>query len=193
MSFKSLFDYFKLCITSKYCSFSGRARRAEFWGFMLFYFIGSVLVTVLSFFLFSGVDASVDFPEATFLQAQIQALSGMRALKGVYNLVLLLPILGVSVRRLHDTGRSSLWITLPLISFIVFISSIIFAIFGMLVWLFDISAIVFMLSGIVLLVFFCLDSQPGHNQYGPNPKDEDLMPFDHSSSMDYIKQSDNTY
>lgn len=192
MSFKSLFDYFKLCITSKYCSFSGRARRAEFWGFMLFYFIGSVLVNVLSYMIFGGVDLSVDSPEAS-LQAQIQALSGRQALQGVYNLVLLLPTLGVSVRRLHDTGRSGLWITLPLVSFAVFISSIFFAIFGLLVWLFAISAFVLSISWIVLLVFYCLDSQPGHNQYGPNPKDEDLMPFDHSSSMDYIKQSDNTY
>lgn len=192
MSLQSLFSYFKLCITSKYCSFSGRARRSEFWGFMLFSFIGSALVTAISYFLFGGADVSSDYPEAS-LQARLAALQGTQALQGVYNLILLLPTLGVAVRRLHDTGRSGLWITLPLVSFAVFISSIFFVIFGLLVWLFAISAFVLSISWIVLLVFYCLDSQPGHNQYGPNPKDEDLMPFDHSSSMDYIKQSDNTY
>lgn len=192
MSFKSLFDYFKLCITSKYCSFSGRARRAEFWGFMLFYFIGSVLVNVLSYMIFGGVDLSVDSPEAS-LQAQIQALSGRQALQGVYNLVLLLPTLGVSVRRLHDTGRSGLWITLPFISLIVFVSTIFFVIFGMLVWLFAISAFVLSISWIVLLVFFCIDSQPGHNQYGPNPKDEELSGVHTQSYQSYTSGSDSTY
>lgn len=192
MSFKSLFDYFKLCITSKYCSFSGRARRAEFWGFMLFYFIGSVLVTAISYLIFGGADVSSDYPEAS-LQAQIQALYGTQALQGVYNLILLLPTLGVSVRRLHDTGRSGLWITLPLVSFAVFISSIFFAIFGLLVWLFAISAFVLSISWIVLLVFFCIDSQPGHNQYGPNPKDEELSGVHTQSYQSYTSGSDSTY
>lgn len=192
MTLKALFDYFKVCVTTKYCSFTGRARRAEFWGFVLFSFIGSVLVNVLSYMIFGGVDLSADYPEAS-LQARLAALQGTQALQGVYTLIMLLPGLGVAVRRLHDTGRSGLWITLPLVSFAVFISSIFFVIFGLLVWLFAISSFVLSISWIVLLVFFCIDSQPGHNQYGPNPKDEDLMPYDHNSSMDYIKQSDNTY
>lgn len=191
MTLKALFDYFKLCVTTKYCSFTGRARRAEFWGFVLFSFIGSVLVGLLSSMIF-GSYSVVDYSQGD-LQAQLASLQGRQALQGVYSLAMLLPSLGVAVRRLHDTGRSGLWITLPLVSFAVFISSIFFVIFGLLVWLFAISAFVLSISWIVLLVFFCIDSQPGQNQYGPNPKDEDLMPYDHNSSMDYIKQSDNTY
>lgn len=64
-------------------------------------------------------------------------------LSGLYWLGTLLPALAVTARRLHDTDRTGLWI---LIGFIPFI------------------------GGIVLLIFCCLDSTPGDNQYGPNPK-----------------------
>ena len=61
----------------------------------------------------------------------------------VYLLAVLVPSLAVGVRRLHDTGRSGWWI---LIGFVPLVGSI---------W---------------LLVLFVLDSNPGENKYGPNPK-----------------------
>jgi uncharacterized membrane protein YhaH (DUF805 family) len=61
----------------------------------------------------------------------------------VVSLALLLPGLAVGARRLHDTGRSGWWLLLAFIP---------------------------ILGWIALLVFFVLDSQPGDNQYGPNPK-----------------------
>lgn len=64
-------------------------------------------------------------------------------LQGIYALAVLLPALAVQVRRLHDTGRTGWWILLSLIPVI---------------------------GTIVLIVFYCLDSEPGDNQYGPNPK-----------------------
>ena len=69
---------------------------------------------------------------------------GMGALGALFCLGLLIPSIAVGVRRLHDTGRSGWWL---LIGFIPLI--------GM----------------IVLIVFFVLDSQPGTNAYGPNPKE----------------------
>lgn len=64
------------------------------------------------------------------------------ALIGIFALAIIIPSLAVAVRRLHDTGKSGWWY---LIAFIPF-------------------------GGIVLLVFFCTDSEPGANQWGPNPK-----------------------
>lgn len=61
----------------------------------------------------------------------------------LYSLAVLLPSLSVAVRRLHDTGRSGWWLFIALIPII---------------------------GAIILLVFMCLDSQPGDNKYGPNPK-----------------------
>jgi uncharacterized membrane protein YhaH (DUF805 family) len=62
----------------------------------------------------------------------------------LYCLVMIIPSLSVAVRRLHDTGRSGWWILIGLVPFV---------------------------GGIILLVFYCLDSQPGPNEYGPNPKE----------------------
>ena len=62
---------------------------------------------------------------------------------GVYMLAIIVPLLAVSVRRLHDTGRSGWWL---LLSFVPFV------------------------GGLVVFVFTVLDSQPGENMYGPNPK-----------------------
>ena len=61
----------------------------------------------------------------------------------IFALALLVPSIALAVRRLHDIGKSGWWYL------IVFIPII-----GIL----------------VLLYFFVLDSQPGSNQYGPNPK-----------------------
>ena len=67
----------------------------------------------------------------------------------LFYLAVLLPGLGVTVRRLHDTGRSGGWIFIGLVPFV---------------------------GGIILLVFTCTDGKPGVNQYGPNPKEVGAVP-----------------
>jgi len=106
-------------VLKKYAVFTGRARREEFWMFFLFNFIAAAIF------------------------AALDALLGVEFLSLLYSLAVLLPTIGVSIRRLHDTGRSGWWILLNLIPLIGFI---------------------------VLLVFFVQDSQPGSNEHGPNPK-----------------------
>ena len=64
-------------------------------------------------------------------------------LDGLYTLAVLIPNLAVTARRLHDTDRSGWWQLILLVPLI-----------GL----------------VVLLVFLCLDSQPGENRFGPNPK-----------------------
>lgn len=61
----------------------------------------------------------------------------------LYSVAILIPSLAVGVRRLHDSGHSGWWMLIFLIPFI---------------------------GTIVLVIFFVLDSQPGENVYGPNPK-----------------------
>lgn len=68
-------------------------------------------------------------------------------LNTLLTLVLFLPSLAALFRRLHDTGRTGLWFLLGF----------------------------FPLTAIVLIVFLCLDSQPGENEYGPNPKENDVV------------------
>ena len=71
------------------------------------------------------------------------ALGGSGVVSTIYGLAVFLPGLALAVRRLHDTGRSGWWM---LISFLPLIGLI------------------------VLIIFFVQDSQPGSNQFGPNPK-----------------------
>ena len=61
----------------------------------------------------------------------------------IYGLAILLPGLGLTVRRLHDISKSGWWV---LIAFIPVVGPI------------------------VLLILMCLNSPPGSNAYGPNPK-----------------------
>ena len=68
---------------------------------------------------------------------------GTGPLYAIYTLAFLLPSIAVAVRRLHDIGRTGWWLLLALIPLV---------------------------GAIVLLIFYCLDSQPGDNKYGPNPK-----------------------
>ncbi|MGB3633758.1 MAG: DUF805 domain-containing protein [Rubrobacteraceae bacterium] len=111
----------------KYAVFSGRSRRKEYWYFVIFFLL---IGTVLSF-----VD-SVISTDAEFL-------ADIGLLNGIFLLALLLPSIAVTVRRLHDIGRTGWWY---LISFIPIIGTI------------------------VLLVFTVQDSMSESNRYGSNPK-----------------------
>ena len=73
----------------KYAEFEGRARRKEYWMFILFYFIFTIAAVVLD-----------------------EILGSEPVIYIVYGLVLILPYLAVTVRRLHDTNRSGWWILL---------------------------------------------------------------------------------
>lgn len=116
-----------LKVLKQYADFDGRARRKEFWMFYLFYIIFAIVAAYLDNLL--GLTPT-GYPYG--------------ALYLLYGLAVFLPGLGVSVRRMHDIGKSG-WMV-----FIGFIP----------------------LIGVIwLLILFAKDSSPGDNQYGPNPKE----------------------
>lgn len=123
--------YWYLEVLRKYTVFSGRSRRKEFWMFSL---ISGIIALGLAFIdIALGLDFGSDFG----------AVSGV--LSSLYSLGVLVPNVAVTVRRLHDTGRSGWWV---LISFIPLVGLI------------------------VLLIFMVQDSKDGENEHGPNPKAE---------------------
>ncbi len=65
-------------------------------------------------------------------------------LSTLYSLAILVPSIAVGVRRLHDSGRKGWWMLIGLLPLI---------------------------GALVLLYFFIQDSQPGSNEYGENPKE----------------------
>lgn len=89
----------------KYADFQGRARRAEYWMFVLFQILVYIAVAILGLILSGG---NSDSATATGLMALV-------------TLGLLLPSIAVTVRRLHDTNRTGWWI---LISFLPLIGGI---------------------------------------------------------------------
>ena len=94
-------NWFLLAVKQKYADFSGRARRSEYWYFLLFYMLILIALSVVDVVLgWFSTDA------------------GVGVLSGIYTLALLIPSLSVSVRRLHDTDRSGWWLLIGLIPLI---------------------------------------------------------------------------
>jgi len=98
-----------LTVLKKYAVFSGRSRRKEYWYFVLFNFLISL---VLGF-----IDGLIGLRIGD---------SGMGLLGGLYSLAVLIPGIAVGVRRLHDTGRSGWWL---LLSFIPIVGTIVLIVF----------------------------------------------------------------
>lgn len=93
---KSVWDYFVECITEKYCCFTGRARRKEFWGYYLLYVLIKMILAMLL--------------------VQIGNMDTVKIFSILYSLIFLLPTLGVSTRRMHDVNFSGWWIVIPEVS-----------------------------------------------------------------------------
>jgi|SRR5690242_3613680 uncharacterized membrane protein YhaH (DUF805 family) len=108
MSFQ---DAVRTCLQQKYVDFSGRARRSEYWFFVLFYVIVRFVANI--------IDSIIG----------TRGFAGGNGLLGVLvGLALLLPGLSVGVRRLHDTGRSGWWILIALIPLVGVIVLLVFLI-----------------------------------------------------------------
>ncbi|MBY0309658.1 DUF805 domain-containing protein [Patescibacteria group bacterium] len=124
-------------IVHHYADFKGRASRKGYWMFILWYFLvlfGSVFGVGLLQIVFMGADAQAGS------NIIIPLLFGVLFL-GLL-LGLLVPVIALHVRRLHDIGYSGWWY---LLSFIPY------------------------LGGLIVLVLMCLPSQEGTNKYGPHP------------------------
>lgn len=106
---------------SNYVTFSGRAPRSEYWNWVLFVLIASVVLTAIDYGVF-GYQAGL--------------------ISGIFSLIVFLPGWAVTVRRLHDIGRSGWWVFITLIPLV---------------------------GVIVLIVWLIRESDPGENEFGPNP------------------------
>ena len=117
-------------VLKKYATFSGRATRSEYWYFVLIY---SITYTILM---------GIDFAIGTFSKQLMENGSFLGFLSTAYSLVLFLPSLAVTVRRLHDINKSGWWVLFILVPIIGFI---------------------------LLVVYLCTNSKED-NKYGINPK-----------------------
>lgn len=124
MPAKKPFAYYSGCF-KQYFQFKGRARRAEYWWFFVVNLIPAVTLSLLDRML-----------------GLVSESTGYGLISGLYIAVAFIPSLAVTVRRLHDTGRSGWWFLLSLIPVI----------------------------NIVLIILLALDGAKSANKYGESPK-----------------------
>ncbi|KQP01748.1 DUF805 domain-containing protein [Leifsonia sp. Leaf264] len=118
---------------SKYATFSGRASRSEFWWSYLF--IGAISTVLYILLLIGLVSGGVTTDAVTGVTTPNPSAFAiiMTIVYIVWGLAIIIPTLAISWRRLHDTNRSGGFWFIGLIPFV---------------------------GGIILLVFFILDSDP---------------------------------
>lgn len=121
--------HYYLDVLKKYCIFTGRASRSEFWFFCLINFL---ILLVL---------------EGTVLLSRESM--GMLILSSIvyyiYALIVLIPGIGVSIRRLHDIGKGGNWYFISLVPIIGWI------------W---------------IIILYATPSDPGENRFGPSLQSE---------------------
>jgi uncharacterized membrane protein YhaH (DUF805 family) len=138
----------------KYAVFSGRARRSEFWYFIL---VNGTILLLLT------VVAGTPGRAGAFWQLfQGGTFATTHTPVQIYWAVSLLPQVALSVRRFHDIGLRGWWVLLALAADT---SGFISARPGLSLFLIPAAGIL-----VVLVVLWSQDSQPGPNRYGPNPK-----------------------
>jgi uncharacterized membrane protein YhaH (DUF805 family) len=116
-----------------YTVFSGRSTRSEYWFFILFNFIFAIVAMIIDNII--GTTLKMDT-----INGAINIPYGYIYL--LYALAVFLPSLALTVRRLHDVGKSGWFILIGLIPIV---------------------------GAIWLLVLMVTDSDPRDNEYGPNP------------------------
>ena len=120
-----MFDWYYKVILN-YTNFNGRARRQEYWYF--------TLVNVLVNLVMGIIDRVI---------GSVMQMDNFGFFSVISALFIMIPSIAVTVRRLHDSGRTGWW---ALIAFVPVI-------------------------GILVLLYFLIqDSEEGSNQYGVSPK-----------------------
>ena len=142
MDMNAIIENFKNVVTKHYVDFHGRARRSEFWWYILVVIVLQVILGIIQ----------------SFINTQI--------LTGLLSLALLLPNLAVSVRRLHDVNRSGWWILLPLAPMLLaFIFMFMFQL-----TIAGIFGLITLATWILLIYWYVQPGTAGQNPYGPDPK-----------------------
>lgn len=131
----------KVCF-SKYVTFSGRARRSEYWWFYLFNTIVGIVLAFIS-----------------------------EGLGNLYNVAVFLPWIAVTARRLHDVDRSGWWMLIPLVPALLLIPATIGVAFGEgsgAIAIYVLGALT-IIGLIVVFVFTVMRGTTGPNRFGEDP------------------------
>jgi len=140
-------------VLEKYAVFKGRARRAEYWYFILFNLIIAIVLNIISKVI--GEQRNI--------------------LSHIYGLAVLVPSIAVSIRRFHDIGKTGWW-ELYFILMYLAVGLLMTILIVPIILTSHLTASFYILMLIPLAIFvwstiwMCTASQSGDNKYGPNPK-----------------------
>ena len=104
--------YFLDTLKNRYADFNGKATRSQYWYFVLFYVLLSLVLALIDIFVVNPL-LGINIQEASTL-----------ILQTVFALALIIPTIAIGVRRLHDIGKSGWWMLIsfvPIIGFLVLI------------------------------------------------------------------------
>jgi len=127
----------------------GRARRAEYWWWILFTVIVSIGAVIVDIGI-SGINPYTNQPNSQFVNM-------------IASLALLAPSLSVTSRRFHDVGLSGWLVAAAFAAYAVG--------WLMMAAAMPLGALIILATAIAVLVITVIPSRPGANQYGPNPKE----------------------
>jgi len=149
-----LWQNFLDTVTNHYTDFSGRVGRSQFWYYVLVYVVIGIGVAIVG---------------------NLVALGG--SFRALYGLLLLLPNVGMTARRLQDTGRPGTWAWLLAVPVAVMVLMALIAILAVITL--GLGAVFFVLwpflslaslAAIVVLIYFCVQpGTDGPNEFGPPP------------------------
>ena len=120
--------YWYITVINQYFNFKGRSRRKEYWMYTLFNIIFLLTAVLLDNYLI-GLTIEGDIP--------------IGFLTFSYYFFVLIPTMALTVRRLHDIGKSGWFYLIALIPYI---------------------------GGLILILLMCIEGQPASNKWGENPK-----------------------
>jgi uncharacterized membrane protein YhaH (DUF805 family) len=157
-----MIQWYKKVVFENFANFKGRARRSEYWYFTLANIIFSVITMIIDEILHLKIGSSN---------------SGV--LNSLYGLVMFVPSIAVSVRRLHDIGKSGWLLLIAYVLIIVagvgLVATSMSALMGggglpALGASFIIAILVIVAVAIWMLILFCKEGDQGANKYGADPK-----------------------
>ena len=152
-------ETFRQTVTEHYVDFAGRCGRRTFWYYVAAYVVCYVVLAI------------------------VQGIFGTHVLTWLLSLALLLPGLGISVRRLHDTGRSGWWLLIGVVPGVLLAMMSALALAGgagASAFAFAMLLPILMLAAAALLIYWYVQpGTAGANQYGPPPSDVPSAPAVH--------------
>ncbi len=136
-------DYMLLPLR-RYFDFSGRSQRKEYWLFVLFQWL--LVLPLLGLFAATGGDFAA-LAASPFALQRGGANAAVMVTGWIVLVALIIPMIAVQVRRLHDQDRSGWWILLSVVPF----------------------------GELPLIAMMLFDGTVGGNRFGPDPKRRDAV------------------